>query len=168
MRCKPVAAFVVAALALGTVSTVLPHEGWAQAAAPAPAATSGPGAANGPRHERPNHIEGRIAFLRTELKITDAQMPQWNAVADVMRRNAAERRDTMRRLHESRGKPQSAVERLQQGQQLAQMRADETKQFVAAFAPLYDSMSPDQKQAADQMFAHGPGGGGHHREHHWR
>ncbi|HEY0525206.1 MAG TPA: Spy/CpxP family protein refolding chaperone [Stellaceae bacterium] len=165
MRCKPVAAFVVAALALGTVSTVLPHEGWAQAAAPAPAA-NGP-AANAPRHERRDHTEGRIAFLRTELKITDAQAPQWNAVAEIMRRNAAERRDTMRRLHESRDKPQSAVERLQQGQQLAQMRADETKQFVAAFAPLYDSMSPDQKQAADQMFAHGPGGG-HHREHHWR
>jgi hypothetical protein len=29
-------------------------------------------------------------------------------------------------------------------------------------------MSPDQKQAADELFAHGPGGG-HHRGHHdWR
>jgi hypothetical protein len=166
MRCKPVAAIVVAALALGTASTVLPHEGWAQAAAPAPAA--GGHGASGPRHERPDRIEDRIAFLRAELKITDAQTPQWNAVADIMRRNAAERRDAMRRVSETRSKPQSAVERLQQGQQLAQMRADEARQFVAAFAPLYESMSPDQKQAADQLFARGPGGGRHHRAHHWR
>ena len=30
------------------------------------------------------HVEGRIAFLKTELKITDAQMPLWNAVADAI------------------------------------------------------------------------------------
>jgi periplasmic protein CpxP/Spy len=161
MRCKPVAAIVVAALALGTASTVVPHEGWAQAAASAPAAAS-------PRHERADHTEGRIAFLRTELKITDAQAAQWNAVADVMRRNAAERRDAMRQLLDARGgKPQNAVERLQQGERLAEMRTNEARQFVAAFAPLYDSMSPDQKQAADQLFARGPGGGPHgHRHRH--
>jgi hypothetical protein len=34
------------------------------------------------------HIEGRVAFLKTELKITDAQLPLWNAVADAMRANA--------------------------------------------------------------------------------
>ena len=28
-----------------------------------------------------DHVEGRIAFLKVELKITDAQMPQWNAFA---------------------------------------------------------------------------------------
>lgn len=31
------------------------------------------------------HIEGRLAFLKTELKITDAQMAQWNAFADALR-----------------------------------------------------------------------------------
>ena len=34
------------------------------------------------------HVEGRLAFLKTELKITDAQLPLWNAVADAMRANA--------------------------------------------------------------------------------
>ena len=34
------------------------------------------------------HVEGRIAFLKTELKITDAQLPLWNAVADAMRGDA--------------------------------------------------------------------------------
>jgi hypothetical protein len=35
-----------------------------------------------------DHIEGRIAFLRAELKITDAQMSAWNAFADALRANA--------------------------------------------------------------------------------
>ena len=34
------------------------------------------------------HVEGRLAFLKTELKITDAQLPLWNAVADAIRANA--------------------------------------------------------------------------------
>ena len=34
------------------------------------------------------HVEGRLAFLKTELKITDAQLPLWNAVADAVRANA--------------------------------------------------------------------------------
>jgi hypothetical protein len=34
------------------------------------------------------HIEGRLAFLKTELKITDAQLPLWNAFAQAMRDNA--------------------------------------------------------------------------------
>ena len=34
------------------------------------------------------HIEGRLAFLKTELKITDAQLPLWNVFAQAMRDNA--------------------------------------------------------------------------------
>lgn len=35
-----------------------------------------------------DHVEGRIAFLKAELKITDAQLPQWNTFADALRSNA--------------------------------------------------------------------------------
>lgn len=31
------------------------------------------------------HVEGRIAELKSELKITDVQVPQWNRFADAMR-----------------------------------------------------------------------------------
>src|SRR5215472_4449437 len=34
------------------------------------------------------HIEGRLAFLKTELKITDAQLPLWNAFAQAVRDDA--------------------------------------------------------------------------------
>jgi hypothetical protein len=34
------------------------------------------------------YVEGQIAFLKTELKITGVQMPQCNAFADALRVNA--------------------------------------------------------------------------------
>jgi hypothetical protein len=34
------------------------------------------------------HIEGRLAFLKTELKITDAQLPFWNSFAQAVRDSA--------------------------------------------------------------------------------
>ena len=35
-----------------------------------------------------DRVEGRIAFLRAELKITDAQADAWNGFADALRTNA--------------------------------------------------------------------------------
>ena len=61
--------------------------------------------------------EGRIAFLKTELKITDAQISQWNAFADALRANArrmSEMRSTMMPggMMGQSGAPVSAVDRL--------------------------------------------------------
>ena len=56
------------------------------------------------------HVEGRIAFLRTELKITDDQSPQWNAFADALRANA--RRMTEMHGMMGQGASPSAPERL--------------------------------------------------------
>jgi hypothetical protein len=57
------------------------------------------------------HIEGRLAFLKTELKITDAQAPQWNAFADAVRANAKAMADTHQQVM-SQGAPKALPERL--------------------------------------------------------
>jgi hypothetical protein len=41
-----------------------------------------------PMMDPSQHIEGRLAFLKTELKITEVQAPQWTAYADALRANA--------------------------------------------------------------------------------
>jgi hypothetical protein len=46
------------------------------------------------------HVDGRIAYLKADLKITDAQSAPWNAFADTMRADAA----SMRAMHEAMGK----------------------------------------------------------------
>ncbi len=41
-------------------------------------------------------LDGRLAFLKAELKITDAQTPAWNKLADAIRKSAATRTERMR------------------------------------------------------------------------
>lgn len=57
------------------------------------------------------------------------------------------------------------VERLTLREQLAKARADNTARLLAAFKPLYDSLSPQQKGMAAVLFAghHGWHHGWHHR-----
>jgi len=100
------------------------------------------------------HIEGRIAYLKTELKITDAQQPQFDAVANVMRDNAKSMHDAFQSLRGDRGQPQTALSRLEARAKFAQLRADGEAKMLAAFRPLYQAMSPDQQKAADEMLGH--------------
>ena len=41
-------------------------------------------------------IDGRLAFLKAELKITEAQTPAWNTLADAIRKSIATRTERMR------------------------------------------------------------------------
>jgi periplasmic protein CpxP/Spy len=100
------------------------------------------------------HIEGRIAYLKTELKITDAQGPLFDAVADAMRDNAKAIHDTFQSLRGDRSQPQTALSRMEARAKFTQLRADGEAKMLAAFRPLYQALSPDQQKSADEMFEH--------------
>jgi len=100
------------------------------------------------------HIEGRIAYLKTELKITDTQAPLFDAVANVMRENAKAMGEAARSLRGDPNQPRTALTRLEARAKFAQLRADGEAKMLAAFRPLYQAMSPDQQKAADEMFGH--------------
>jgi hypothetical protein len=127
------------------------------------------GAAQPQQHRvRPSRIEGRIAFLKAELKITDAQTAQWNAVADAMRKNDATMRSMMRQAHDARQQQQgapNALDALARREKFAEARTEGVKQFAAAFRPLYASLSDEQKRTADELLGR-QGGPRHHRG--WR
>jgi hypothetical protein len=122
-----------------------------------------------PRPERPSRIEGRLAFLKTELKITDAQTRQWEALAAVMRQQDQTRREQMRQMRhqreQRRDKPLNAVERFELRERMSTAQLERSKQLLAAFKPLYEQLSDEQKKTADELFARRMGGhrGGHHR-----
>lgn len=101
----------------------------------------------------PERVEGHIAFLKTELKITSAQESQWQKVAQAMRQGA----DRMKVLREAKraeaDKPTTSLERLKAREKFAQTHAESTRAFVAAYEPLYTAMSDEQRQAADALFA---------------
>ena len=161
MRKMVIATAVVAGLA-ASVPVALTQNVFAQTAPQT-------GAQQAPRPERPSRIEGRLAFLKTELKITDAQTRQWEALAAIMRQQDQARRDQMRQVREEReqrrDRPMSAVERFELRERMSAAQLERSKQFLAAFKPLYEQLSDEQKKTADELFASRMGGhrGGPHR-----
>jgi hypothetical protein len=107
-----------------------------------------------PHRHHGDHIEGRIAFLHTELKITPAQQAQWDRVAAAMRDNNQDMHKAFESMRANRGATQNAVQRLETRAQFATLRTQADQRFLEAFKPLYTSLSDDQKQTADELFAH--------------
>lgn len=116
--------------------------------APAKQATGRPGDIE-PRS--PAGVEKRITELRAKFHITEAQKPQWEAFAQVMRANA-KMHDDMAKGRVEKMKSMNAVEDLKSFQDLAQAHADGLKQLTSAFQAVYDGMTPEQRKNADTVF----------------
>ena len=118
-------------------------------------------------------VEARLAYIRTALKITDAQNPQWESFANVLRKQARDRDQRMASFRAKREqgaqgmqrpeRPQlSAIDRMEFMQKRMAERSTRLGEVIAAAKPLYATFSPEQKQAADEMLSR-QGRGGHHR-----
>ena len=104
-------------------------------------------------------VDGRIAFLKAQLKIMPAQEVQWQQVEAAMRENAKTLDQTITTARQNRGN-MDAVQRLELREQFAKVRVDNDARLLAAFKPLYASLSPEQQQMANQLV------GAHHHWHH--
>ena len=98
-------------------------------------------------------VESHIKDLHAQLQITPAEETQWAAVAKTMRESAIET-DKAIDKREALVNSASAVDNLKAYGDIAQAHADGVKRLAAVFAPLYASMSDDQKKVADEVFAH--------------
>jgi periplasmic protein CpxP/Spy len=117
----------------------------AQAAAPS---------AGAPAKARPSpteRVEARIKSLHDRLKITSAQEPQWNAVAQVMRENAQSMDQVIQQRHQTQNL--TAIDDLKAYQTIAQAHLQNVQKLLPAFQTLYDTLSPEQKKAADDAFS---------------
>ncbi len=104
-----------------------------------------------------DHIEGRIAFYKAELGITDAQLPQWNAFADALRGSAKGVRTAMTPMMQA-GVPTTVPARMEAMVQVMSAHLDAMKATLAAVKPLYAVLSDDQKKTADELLAGHPMG----------
>ncbi|HLX14007.1 MAG TPA: Spy/CpxP family protein refolding chaperone [Bradyrhizobium sp.] len=104
-----------------------------------------------------DRVEGRIAFLRTELKITDAQASVWNGFADALRANAKKlaevRASMLPKPGDAQPRASTLAERLDLQEQWLQARLDGTRAMKSAFAKLNETLSDDQKKAANDLLA---------------
>src|SRR3974377_817412 len=93
------------------------------------------------------HVEGRLAFLKTELKITDAQLPLWNAVADAIRANAK----SMGAMAEGNMQAATLLDKLATREKMQTARLEALRKLKAAVDPLYAALSDEQKKTADEL-----------------
>lgn len=172
---------IMSALAAAGFAAAVPFA-MAQTASPAP------GAAQGHHAKRFHHdkqafslpsqrVEARLAYIRTALKITDAQQSQWDAFAGVMRKQAGEADVRIKARHDKMAanaghKRPTAIERLERRQEHMARASTLIGERLAVQKPLYAALTPEQQQIADQVLASGGGrhGGqrGGHRGGHGR
>lgn len=101
-----------------------------------------------------DHVEGRIAFQRTELKITDAQTSAWNVFADALRANAkslSEVRASM--MPQAGAAAQTLVDQLTLQEKWLAARLEGTRAIKSALTNLVSTFSDDQKKTADEILA---------------
>jgi protein CpxP len=103
-------------------------------------------------------IDARIDQLHESLKITAEQEALWRGVTKAMRENA----ETMSKLVQERAEhaqTATALDNLKSYAEISEAHAAATKRMIPVFRALYDSMSPEQKEASDAEFR------GHLQEH---
>jgi len=111
----------------------------------------------GPGMVAMDRIEGRIAFLRAELNITEAQASAWSAFADAMRANAKKLAEARASMMPQPGAGQqqapTIAERLDQQERWLLARLEGTRALKSAVTNLYGTLSEDQKKTANELLA---------------
>lgn len=99
-------------------------------------------------------LEGRLAYIKAELAVTDAQSVAWNGYVGAVKARAS----GMQGMHES------MMQTMQSGTAAARMDAhikameamtEALKALKPATEALYAVLTPDQKQKADQLLGMG-------------
>ena len=106
-------------------------------------------------------IEARLAYIKTALKITDAQQPQWDAYANFTRKNVQEMEQRFQTMHaggpeHSRHQRPNAIERLERQQSFHAEAVTHIAKLMEAEKPLYEALSPEQQKVADVVLNPGP------------
>lgn len=116
----------------------------------------GMGAGGEMRMTPSEHVEGRIAFLKTEIGITEAQLPQWNAFADALRNNAKSMRSAMGNMQA--GMPATLPTKLDAMTAMMTARLDTLKTTANTAKSLYAVLTDAQKNTADELVMYPMGG----------
>jgi hypothetical protein len=96
-------------------------------------------------------IEGRLAFTKTELKITDDQSAAWNELADAVRTAAKHHNERMKGIFAGNERAKTLPERVEAQEQFKSVRMEELKLIKAELTNLYAVLSDERKREADEM-----------------
>ena len=99
--------------------------------------------------------EGRLAFLKAELKITEAQSKAWDAFAAALRDNAAKLNEVFGAADREALAKLNHAERLAWQEKSLGARLDAVKRARGAFEPLYAALGDEQKKTFDRLLPTG-------------
>jgi hypothetical protein len=103
------------------------------------------------------HIDGRLAYLKAELKLTDQQQGVWNTFADTYRA-AAQKIGKTCAANEAAGADHTAhqgvVGHLSMMERHMTDHLEAIRALKGAIEPLYAALNDDQKKTADHIFGH--------------
>lgn len=97
------------------------------------------------------HVEGRLAFLKTELKITDAQLPLWSAFAQAARENAKAMQGMMQGGMMGASQSATLPTKLALRETMIAAHLEALRKLKTAVDPLYAALSDEQKKTADAL-----------------
>ena len=100
--------------------------------------------------EAPTFINGRIAFLKAELAITDAQKTVWEAYADPFKKKL-QGMQNMHQMMQTVFEAKTPVDRLDAHIAFMENRIAALKGVKPALTKLYDALSAEQKKKADEL-----------------
>lgn len=122
-------------------------------------ATMGPGMApqNQAACQMDQYIDGDLAFLKAELKITEAQAPEWNRFAQAFRSDMEKRASMCREARDKAKEMRSAnlLDAVSMAEEQFTQRLESMRAMKAALQPLYASLGKDQRKTADQIMRGG-------------
>ena len=98
-----------------------------------------------------DRVEGRIAFMKAELGVTDAQAPSWDQFAQALRTARGHLTEAGQALAASQTGQSNSPSRLEAYERHLSMRLDSLRGARESFQRLYATLSPAQKQTADEL-----------------
>ena len=105
------------------------------------------------------HIDGQLGYIKAELKITEAQIAQWNVFADAFRADKEKQAQACKTMQEEVRSMASAPlpDSMKIMADRLSARLESLRGMYAAIGPLYASLSQEQKKKADEIMKGVPG-----------
>jgi hypothetical protein len=100
--------------------------------------------------------EGKLAFLKSLLGITEAQSGPWNAFAEVVRAQAKSMAEAQQKRMPTPGQAELTLPQwVDLHLQMMEEHLAAMKKIKPAFDALYQALTPEQRQKADQLIRMG-------------
>jgi len=99
------------------------------------------------------HVDGRLAYLKAELKLTEQQTPQWNAFVEGFRaatQKTAQHCDEMDQAGHDHSGHAGVLGQLAMMDHHMTAHLDQIRALKSAIEPLYNALTDEQKKTADE------------------